>query len=46
MTTKFTKEETEALKDCLEYELKKFTKDEALMPKRIQLLTTVLSKLK
>ena len=45
MTTKFTKEETQALKDCLEYELKKFTKDPALMPKRIQLLTNVLTKL-
>ena len=45
MTTKFTKDELEALKDCLEYELKKFTKDEALMPRRIQLLTSVLTKL-
>ena len=46
MIMKLTTEETEALKDCLEYELKKFTKDEALMPRRIHLLTTVLSKLK
>lgn len=46
MTTKFTEKETEALKDCLEYELEKFTKDPALMPERIQLLTTVLQKLK
>ena len=45
MTTKFTKEETAALIDCLEYELKKFTKDPALMPKRIQLLSSVLTKL-
>ena len=45
MTTKFTKDETQALKDCLEHELKKFTKDPALMPKRIQLLTNVLNKL-
>ena len=45
MTTKFTKAELEALKDCLEYELQKFTKDEALMPERIKLLTSVLTKI-
>ena len=45
MTVKFTKDELVALRDCLEYELKKFTKDEALMPERIRLLTTVLNKL-
>ena len=46
MTTKFSKAEEAALVDCLEYELKKFTKDPALMPERIQLLTSVLKKLK
>jgi len=45
MTTKFTKDELAALKDCLEYELKKFTSDKALMPKRVQLLHDVLDKL-
>ena len=45
MTTKFTKEELAALKDCLEYELRKFTKDEALMPERIKLLSSVLNKI-
>ena len=46
MTIKFTKDEEAALVDCLEYELRKFTKDPALMPERIKLLTSVLKKLK
>ena len=46
MTTKFTEKEEAALKDCIERELDKFTKDRELMPTRVALLTDVLKKLK
>ena len=40
-----TKDEKAAVKDCIKRELAKFTKDRELMPKRVQLLTDVLTKL-
>jgi len=40
-----TKDEKAAVKDCIERELEKFTKERALQPKRVQLLTDVLEKL-
>lgn len=41
-----TKDEKTAVKDCIERELDKFTKDRKLMPTRVALLTDALEKLK
>ena len=46
MTTKFTQPEIESLKELLNCELAKFTKERKLMPARVQHLTDVLDKLK
>ena len=40
-----TKDEKVAVRDCIERELEKFTKERALQPRRVQLLTDVLQKL-
>ena len=40
-----TKDEKAAVKDCIERELEKFTKERAMQPKRVQLLNDVLAKL-
>ena len=45
ITLIMTKDEKAAVKDCIERELEKFTKERKLMPKRVQLLTDVLEKL-
>ena len=40
-----TKAEKAAVKDCIERELEKFSKDPKLQPDRIKLLTSALNKL-